>query len=454
MNRKKVLLGLGIFLGVMLLCTLVSRGIYASMLPQVTLEQPRRSSIAHRVSAEGNVRQGRELAQTVKAGIRVSEVLVVAGDSVTAGQPLFLLDQEHIRKLLEENEFAINKQRLDLATLQHNVELAAEEKNREMIRAGEDYLQAKEEAELILKRAQEDEEQAQQDLARIEEKMPENGEEDPEYEQWETMWRAQLDVVKEAERALEDARNNIETTQNESDRNLEEALSQVMTDASMGTSRMELDALYEQRRQLQALLDTEGVVTAERDCVVTELFVSAGEYTPEGSAILFADAQAPFYFSVMLDAKQKKYVEPGMEAQVTLGNVGTAGKEVTLTVDYLLESKTQPGTYQCMLTLPQGVGRIGQTGTFEVTVQSQIYNCCVPTEALHQDENANWFVYAMEERPTMLGKEPVAARIGVKVLDQNERTAALEAGAVDENTQLIVATTKEFEQGDVVRKKE
>ena len=39
-------------------------------------------------------------------------------------------------------------------------------------------------------------------------------------------------------------------------------------------------------------------------------------------------------------------------------------------------------------------------------------------------------------------------------MDQNERLAAIEQGAIDGTEQVIVGTTKEFADGDVVRKKE
>ena len=87
-------------------------------------------------------------------------------------------------------------------------------------------------------------------------------------------------------------------------------------------------------------------------------------------------------------------------------------------------------------------------------MQSEVYGCCIPVAALHQDENQNWFCYVYEERATMLGREPVAEKRVVTVLDKNERLAAIEPGVVDEDTLLITESTKEFRPGDVVRKKE
>lgn len=452
MSRKKVLQGFGIFMGVMLFCTLISRGIYAAALPQVTLEHPKQGAVSHKVKADGNVRQGRELALCTEAGVRVAQVLVEPGDRVTEGETLFLLDTDHIREQMAQNEREINQQRLELATLQHNTQLAAEEKNREMIRAGEDYVQAQKDARLLLKRAEEDESWASQELLQIEEKMPQTGTDDPEYEMWRQEWKAAYQEAQAARRALEDAQNHLQEVQQEADRTLEDALTQEMTDASLGGSRMKLDALYEKQGRLQSLLDGQGAVCAQQDSIITGLFIRVGQDTPEGGAVLYADASAPLSFCVVLDPEQKKYVEPGMEGKLTL--TGTNGRPVEVTVDYLTEMESVPGSYTGTMTLPEGIGRIGQTGTFETTVQSEVYGCCIPVAALHQDENQNWFCYVYEERATMLGREPVAEKRVVTVLDKNERLAAIEPGVVDEDTLLITESTKEFRPGDVVRKKE
>ena len=46
-KRKKVLKGFGVFLGGMLVLTLVSRGIYAEGLARVSVEVPERMAVGH-----------------------------------------------------------------------------------------------------------------------------------------------------------------------------------------------------------------------------------------------------------------------------------------------------------------------------------------------------------------------------------------------------------------------
>ncbi len=453
MNTKKVLAGLGIFFLFMLFGTLLSRGIYATTLPQVTLEKAKRSAVSHRVEVSGSVQQSREAAVGTLAGLKVKEIFVLPGDTVTEGQPLFELDPEDLEEQIAEGSREIEMQRLQVSTLQNNVDLSAAQKNETMLRAGQDLLDVMADSELKLQRAQEDEEQAKRDLRNLEAEMPENGEEDPAYSAWESEWRAQQEAVKAAERAREDAQNAKEEALLEAQRDLEDALSRMPTDAALGSARMTLTALRQEQEKLQRIREEQGIVVSDRDGVVTRLLVSVGERTPDGAAVLMADLTQPLFFTAVLGPEEKKYVDPGEEAEVALSGT-RRGEELKLTVDYLEAVGSMPGSYQAVCRLPEGKGAIGQNGMFSLTRQSEIYDCCIPLAALHTDANMNSFVYVMTERPTILGTEPVAEKRMVEVLDQNETLAAISSGAVSAEDELIVGSTKEFEDGEVVRRRE
>ncbi len=155
-KRKRVLKGFGVFLGGMLVLTLVSRGIYAEGLARVSVEVPERMAVGHVVEVSGNVKQSRELAVNVAEGLRVREVFVIPGDRVEAGSELFALDLDFLEERIRDKERDVEKLRLQIATVQGNLALAGEEKNVEMSRAGEDAVRAREEADKALRRAEED----------------------------------------------------------------------------------------------------------------------------------------------------------------------------------------------------------------------------------------------------------------------------------------------------------
>ena len=96
-KQKKIGIAFVIFLTFMLLCTLISRVVYVSKLPQVTVSTPQRMAINHHVEADGIVHQGREYAVTALSGLRVKTVYANVGDRVEPSTLLFELDMEDLK---------------------------------------------------------------------------------------------------------------------------------------------------------------------------------------------------------------------------------------------------------------------------------------------------------------------------------------------------------------------
>ena len=590
-KRKRVLKGFGVFLGGMLVLTLVSRGIYAEGLARVSVEVPERMAVGHVVEVSGNVKQSRELAVNVAEGLRVSEVCVIPGDRVEAGSELFALDLDFLEERIRDKERDVEKLRLQIATVQGNLALAGEEKNAEMSRAGEDAVRAGEEADKALRRAEEDlasaraslqehldknlkntsdeERQRQEEayqawkkrlaeggereksvsdkvkglqrrkeslegeiaglkekIGELEKKGGENGSEgteggtvsgnglgdgassggsgeldalkaqlaekeaelvqvkkelseagweqedaaeqlgelqgnavnkpdfsgeDSAWESWMSTRKSLEEKVQDAERALEDAEDEKEKALEDAQRNLEDSLRSEQSDSTLGLYQLDLEEAGEELKRLKGILEQEGVVKAEASGVVTRVGVAAGEQTSSGASVVFADTARPLQFEVILQKEEKKYVNLGAEAEITLGN---SSNMIKATVDYLTEMETSPGSFTALVTLPEGTGTIGQSGMFRVTQQSEMYNYCIPVDALHMDENQRNFVYVLGERSGFLGAELTAEKLMVDVLDKNDKYAALAGGVVDGNSRIICTADREISDGDPVRMKD
>ena len=590
-KRKRVLKGFGVFLGGMLVLTLVSRGIYAEGLARVSVEVPERMAVGHVVEVSGNVKQSRELAVNVAEGLRVSEVFVIPGDRVEAGSELFALDLDFLEERIRDKERDVEKLRLQIATVQGNLALAGEEKNAEMSRAGEDAVRAGEEADKALRRAEEDlasaraslqehldknlkntsdeERQRQEEayqawkkrlaeggereksvsdkvkglqrrkeslegeiaglkekIGELEKKGGENGSEGPEvgtvsgnglgdgaasggsgevdalkaqlaekeaelvqvkkelseagweqedaaeqlgelqgnavnkpdfsgedsaWESWMSTRKSLEEKVQDAERALEDAEDEKEKALEDAQRNLEDSLRSEQSDSTLGLYQLDLEEAGEELKRLKGILEQEGVVKADASGVVTRVGVAAGEQTSSGASVVFADTARPLQFEVILQKEEKKYVNLGAEAEITLGN---SSNMIKATVDYLTEMETSPGSFTALVTLPEGMGTIGQSGMFRVTQQSEMYNFCIPVDALHMDENQRSFVYVLGERSGFLGSELTAEKLMVDVLDKNDKYAALAGGVVDGNSRIICTADREIADGDPVRMKD
>lgn len=465
-KRKKVLKGFGVFLGGMLVLTLVSRGIYAEGLARVSVEVPERMAVGHVVEVSGNVKQSRELAVNVAEGLRVREVFVIPGDRVEAGSELFALDLDFLEERIRDKERDVEKLRLQIATVQGNLALAGEEKNVEMSRAGEDAVRAGEEADKALRRAEEDlasaraslqehldknlkntsDEERQrleeayqawkkrlaeggereksvsdkvkglqrrkeslegeiaglkEKIGELEKKGGENGSEgtevgtvsgnglgdgaasggsgesdalkaqlaekeaelvqvkkelseagweqedaaeqlgelqgnavnkpdfsgeDSAWESWMSTRKSLEEKVQDAERALEDAEDEKEKALEDAQRNLEDSLRSEQSDSTLGLYQLDLEEAGEELKRLKGILEQEGVVKAEASGVVTRVGVAAGEQTSSGASVVFADTARPLQFEVILQKEEKKYVNLGAEAEITLGNSSKIGR--------------------------------------------------------------------------------------------------------------------------------
>lgn len=601
-KQRKILIAFCVFLVFMFVCTLVSRVVYASRLPQVTVDTPRRMALNHTVNADGIVHQGREYAVTALTGLRVRTVYTNVGDKVTPETLLFDLDLEDLKEKIRDKELEIKKLQLQIAALEQNKSLDAQKQQTENSRAQEDYQRAEEAAGEALERAREDledaeqaydthedhpvkltskterqaqqaayeewvkkeaelqaalqtaqkdasaasakvkeleeasvkttapegkadsvgvpdaseedktdagvsegtaggvpgsteanpkasdeaagdgsdagqakapledsaelktaKEQEQAALQRLEAaksayeahknnpvEKPDFSGEDAEKSAWEEKKESLEDGIDAARRAVEDAERSGSDSLLDAGRKVEDAKRANSADSSLEVSRLELSALQEELAAYQRVRDASGQVYPEAEGVITRIQVSPGERVGDGAAVVYADLASPMQFQVSLTKAQKKYVNQGDAVKLTLG--GSSEKE--LSVDYVAENELNPELYDARIFLPDGVGTIGESGSFQVEAQSETFGCCVPVNALHVDANERSFVYIVSERSGILGTELVAERVYVKVLDQNDSYAAVEEGVINRETELITASTEELEDRMVIRYKE
>ena len=180
-RQKNKIRAFGLFLAFMLLCTLISRSVYASGLPQVSTKTPEASALSHEVEAQGIVEAGRETAVTALSGLRCETVLVHTGDHVDTETALFQVDLEDLKEQIEEKQLAISKLQLEIQAQEQNRQLEAEQKDEQKERAQEDYNAADASSSQTVARAE-------QDLAAAEAALKEA---EAEYEAWKAEQAAQ-----------------------------------------------------------------------------------------------------------------------------------------------------------------------------------------------------------------------------------------------------------------------
>lgn len=583
-KQKKVWIMFGVFLIFMFACTLISRVVYASKLPQVSVAKCGRMTISHQVEAEGIVHQGREYAINVLSGLRVRTVYAHVGDRVAEDSLLFEIDTEDLEEQVREKELAIRKLQFQISDQEKNRALQDQKDELENIRAQEDYESTADEEQTKIDRAELEKKMKERDLKELKDNpvsvtpeeerkaaqekydvwvkeaerlktemdaakaeldaaqgkvreldagavketalqtgggnpadsanrenaegtldagtenaqggensgslpaaltddkvlkeakdkeaeakkkydeakaayddymktpvaKPDYSAEDAALSAWEKEKRALEDAANAAALAENDARAAKEKAMESAGRNLEDTEEEGPSDSSLEINRLELSFLQEELAAYRKVLEAGGQVFPDAEGIVTRIQVNPGERVPDGAAVVYADLSSPMQFTVSLTKEQKKYVNQGDLAELSLGS----GRGEEYQVDYIAENEADPELYEARILLEEGVGTIGQSGKFTVDAQSEMYQCCIPIAALREDANHRKFVYIVSERSGILGTELAAEAVYVKVLDQNDSYAAIEEGVIDSETELITDSTEEIEDRAVIRYKE
>lgn len=435
-RRKKIVAGLAIFMAFMWLCTLVSKSIYASKLPMVSTTRAESKYIEHIVEAEGIVEAGAKLPVAVLSGLRVEELAVHSGDKVEEGDLLFTVDLEDLKQIMEEQELAAAKTQLQIDTIVHNKELAQEQKALEEARAREDYDALARYQDTLVGRAAEDVVQAEKALEELPDESKGNGSEEEE------SLKRQLQAAAYAEA---DAKWNRENTMKDAGRKVEDILQEENADATLAVYRTELAALQEKIAAYRAVLDQEGKIIAPMSGTVTDIYVQAGGRVPDTASFLLADDAVACQFRTALTKEQKSYVNLGDDVKLELNG----RRKIDVKVDYLEENENMPGSYTAIVKLPEETGVPGLSGKLSCSKAGEKQPVCISIMALHSENERN-FVYVVNEREGILGKEYYVEEINVALVDKNDKLAAIE-GAVTSDSLIVVSSTKEVKKGDVVR---
>lgn len=426
---KKVLMGFAVFLAVMGICTVISKSVYAYRLPIVETCQPEPKYIEHKVEAEGIVVPGGEKTVTYLPGLRIGAVLVHVGDRIEEGDILFQIDLEDLEELIEQKQKEISRVSLQIDAILENQNIARQKKELELARAREDYDAISRIKDTQVGRAMESYVQAQEDLEE------EGGDK-------ELQNALQIAAYGEA-----DARAERDEAVTQAGRKVEDMLLPEAVTTELEMAKLEQAELSGILQEYQEVMDRQGIVTSAFSGVVTEIAVGAGDRVPDTAVLLLSDESIPCQLKVMLDKEQKKYMGLGDLVSVKLeGESGQMEKKVS----YLSESRNVPEKYEALIMLPENSGVPGASGIISRSETGEKHKLCLPLAAIDTRDDRS-YVYVLKEREGILGKEYFIDEINVKVIDKNESWAAIEEGLADEESQIILSSTREIKKGDTVR---
>lgn len=487
--RKKAARYFALFLLFMLLCTFISRGIYAYRMPRVEIGQAAGKTISHTISADGNIEAAKQTDIVVKEGIRISEVCVGEGEKVEKGTVLLQLDTRDIQELIQgtDKNIAVEEEKIEALRRGNRMDEQAvqverqrvkkelsrirEDQKKTVLNAQKAYEEAREKRNAFPKRSDYleavVEEAKKNDIEyqiyqRSAEKASATQEEKDAFELYKknllasaaATWKEQKESLNEDVTAKKDTFNTAKAEMKSAISSAEYAFANaekdIPTDRSIVMEEENaLAQMKEQRSAYQQLLRDQGKIVSKRDGTVIENRVAAGDRTPDNAAMLLTDDSGGWDFKAVLTEEQSGHIK--VEDVVTLKFQDGKKTEEDCRVSAL--RKIEDGMYELVVEVAEQEHFPGEAGTLEMTSQSEQYSCCVPLTALYSDNNRD-YVLLIRETDTILGTELSVVKREVAVVDQNESDAALENGALEEADRFVVYASKEIMPGDKVRRVE
>lgn len=407
--QKKAIKYLGVFLLIMIGCTMLSRFADSLTIPVIKTEKPKVKTMVDEVKASGRVVKNREEKIPVIEGLKIEYVNVSVGALIKSGDVLVELNTDDLQKKIDEiNESISNDEKtLSRATEDYNRAIAA--KNNNIAKASDDVNKSKKDLETYQSLPEEEKDNGMEESLKLE------------YENKKLIYES---VVEESNDILD------------LDRNLQDV-----------KDSLKLDEYYAELEKLQPLLDANGKVTSPKEGIVTSVFAENGGVTTD-AIISIADKESGYKFVGQIEADKRTLVKQGQ--QVAL-NLNSGGYVENLTIEAISKSEESPENLNITVTLPAGTGEIDDMGEIIISSKSKKYSTCVPLAALRQGDSNNYYVLAVSEKETVLGTEKVARKYDVQIEKKDNEFAALKEGTFARNEQVIIDSNKTIEDGDRVR---
>ncbi|MDE6016354.1 MAG: HlyD family secretion protein [Acetatifactor sp.] len=458
-SKKYAVIGFGIFLGFMAVCTVIAKGIYRSRLPKVTTQAPYSGSFSHEIKVDGVVKQEQEYGIFVESGLRVSTVVVRNGAYFEEGEPLFQVCIDDLQEIIDEKELEINQLR---SIRKESVQTENDRKQKQQTaaaRAREDYDNAAKEADARIEACTQALEAAKQELSLYEEYLEdfqadgnvsgedvEGGDSTQQYNLQEKRLKLQQNV-KSCNQELENAKRQKDTILQAASRAIEDAASEGSISSSAYEST-DLEIAHKEKKllKLKELKEAEGWVYSESAGRVIECRIAVGKRTQDEAGILYAlddgekVIQAVFKGGIGLELNEELSLKANQEG----------GTRINTSVAVAYLEKLENGD---TLAEMSGEGldiNIGQTVEVSCRWQTENYAACIPSLCIHDEEGAD-YVYVAEEREGILGTEWKVRKVFVTILDQTDMMTAVESAEISGDTKIVVTSTDDLMNGNVVR---
>lgn len=427
-SNKKAIKVFIVFFVLMILATFISNISSEFTKATVTVQRMSTKSINHSVEAEGVIISDSNKLITVPEDLLVENIYVEKGQCVVSKDVLFSVDSASIEK-------QINKYEKLLETSQTSADTT-------LTRAQDDYDEAVSDGEISVASAFEKYDNAVKEYEKYE--ISENCDYDQlaslnetvdsTKEVYDSAVKSQEQSLKEANRALEDAKNNFEYD------NIDEYNSKI--------------------NALKAIKDNKYCVCSDTNGTVQEIFINNGESTPSGSAIMLALESGEKSVVIDVDKSMRDYLNEkdvvsvsgynGENEYCTYDNQKIYKIYNSTINDSIGSSEENINSIKVEIKLKDCNLNVSSVVKIKIENNSDKYEYCVPINAVMQD-NDDYFVYVVSKKNGFSGDEFTAKRVDIDIDDKDSQYAAIKNGEVLYEEDIICETDKVIENGTKIK---
>jgi hypothetical protein len=453
-----------------LVATLIARGSSGAIMAKADIAKPVRQQITETVSGAAAVVADGADGITVPAGLTVAELFVYGGQAVSAGDAMARFGQKELEDKLARERASLEEMNLKLLGLRrgdaHNgsaLDAAARNLNRAAADLAEAWSAlanlgtALEQARLQSEGAAAAWDAVKDDPAcPDDEKTRAQAEAEESRKAYEALsqsyprdYAGAVQAVQSAERMVEDAQAAKDKSGSDDEAaRIQEADQAAQNAIDAKVLEMDIAEQNERIRKLQSIVDSGGVLNAERDARVTKA-PEAGKTTDDGWLFETVNEDEGYIAEWTLSRTEAAKLAVGEECRVKTDG-GDAYYQPTVSCAVAaIAAPDENDMVLVTLRLPAGDWEAGQTAEVETAAEGRTYDLCVPLSAIRSDSEG-YFVLALEERKTVLGIENTARRIAVSVEASGKSMAAI-GGLIGKDDAIITGSNKQIEAGDRFR---
>lgn len=350
-----------------------------------------------------------------------------------------------------EREVEDKQKKLDRLEEQGASDEELERAELELERAGEDLEDIQEEEDLKVEEARAKMYAAEEDYEDVDYGEREN-QEDLRRE-YEDALEAEDEKLKEAGRKVQDLKESLyqamEKVENarvsDAGTAAGKAAAREISVLKQESMKLDMEEIQKKQRKIEEYIESKGQIKAPVDGVVVDTGLQAGDRLQDGRQLRLAVGGLEMKAQIDRETAGAGLLKKGAMMQVKLAGQSKNVETEVEDLNHLVED----GKIQVTAGMPEGQGRLGDLVSFTANIESGIYPCVIPIEALRED-NEGYYCLAAEPEKTILGEELKAVRIQVDVLEKSSSAAAV-SGPVTKEMKLITESGKPVSEGDRVR---